>query len=236
MWQAQPEGGKIPAAVTIAAVTERSRKPELLDTGHVPPADVERTLRDLSRINRLLGGWRALRRRLLPRLAPGDRVLDAGCGGGGMARRIARRARVVGLDRSPDHLAAAREGSPALLAAGDLVAPPFADGRFDYTYSTLVLHHLEPDELLAAVQALARVTRTALVLHDLIRVRRAAPLFRLLAPLLRLHPVTLHDGLISIRRAYTPRELQDILRKAGFPEARIHVDRLFCRMTAVIEL
>ena len=216
---------------------ERSREPELLDAGGVPAADVARSLHDMSRINALLGGWAALRRHLVRRLRPGDRVLDAGCGGGGTARRVAAAARVVGLDLSPEHLALARSPSPAPpLVSADLLAPPFRPNSFDYAYSTLTLHHLEPDALAAAVRALARVTRRALVLHDLIRVRRARPLFRLLAPVLRLHPLTLHDGLISIRRAYTPRELQTILSQAGYPDARIHVDRLFCRMTAVIEL
>jgi len=217
-------------------VTERSREPEILDAGGAAPADVARSLDDMSRINRRLGGWSALRRHLLPRLEPADSLLDAGCGGCGMARRL-ERAHLVGLDREPAHLAVARERSrhPPLVA-GDLLTPPFAAKKFDYAYSMLTLHHLGPEELVRAVRELARVTSKALILHDLIRVRRALWLFRLLGPLLRLHPITRHDGLVSIRRAYTPEELRAILAEAGFSQACVYVDRLFCRMTAVVEL
>ena len=71
---------------------------------------------------------------------PGDRVLDAACGTGVVARRVAAilgaRGRVVGLDLNPAMLAvarsaAAREGLTIDWREGRIEALPFADGDFD---------------------------------------------------------------------------------------------------------
>jgi 2-polyprenyl-6-hydroxyphenyl methylase/3-demethylubiquinone-9 3-methyltransferase len=88
----------------------------------------------------------------------GRLVLDAGCGGGLVARELASAgARVIGVDRSRGSLGVARR------AAGDRFGPaqgrlerlPFADGAFDAVVAADVLEHL-PD-LPAAVAELARV-------------------------------------------------------------------------------
>jgi SAM-dependent methyltransferase len=76
----------------------------------------------------------------------GRRVLDAGCGSGWYAARLATRgARVAGVDRSPRMLAHARArlGGDAVLAAADLAGGlPFASASFDLALSALVLHYL----------------------------------------------------------------------------------------------
>ena len=80
--------------------------------------------------------------------APGERVLDVGCGTGIVARRAALRVRpggfVSGLDRSADMLAvaraaAAREGVAIDWHEGVAEALPFADDRFDLVLSQYAL-------------------------------------------------------------------------------------------------
>lgn len=71
--------------------------------------------------------------------APGERILDLGCGDGVLSLRLmATGARVIGVDASPEQVAAARAaGVDARLArAEDL---PFA-GEFDAVLSNAVLH------------------------------------------------------------------------------------------------
>src|SRR5437868_14053414 len=67
---------------------------------------------------------------------PGEAILDLGCGTGELATAIAaRRARVVGLDSSPEMLAIARERAPALeWLIGDGEALTF-DAAFDAVFS-----------------------------------------------------------------------------------------------------
>jgi len=88
----------------------------------------------------------------------GKLVLDAGCGMGRYLRIVAESgARAVGLDLS-EAVRAARDLTADLgdvaLVRGDLLRPPFAEGRFDHIYSLGVLDHT-PDPR-AAFLALAR--------------------------------------------------------------------------------
>lgn len=98
------------------------------------------------------------------RLAPGQRVLDAGAGAGEVARKLAALVApggsVVALDRSAATVAVARErhdGSAVDYRTGDVTALDFRDGEFDGVRCERVLQHLpEPDE---AIRELIRVTR-----------------------------------------------------------------------------
>jgi ubiquinone/menaquinone biosynthesis C-methylase UbiE/DNA-binding MarR family transcriptional regulator len=98
---------------------------------------------------------------LLALLDPTWVVGDLGCGTGGVAETIAPYVReVVGVDESPDMLAAARSrlatpapgaGKPRKveLRAGRLEALPLDDGALDVALLVLVLHYLErPDRAL----------------------------------------------------------------------------------------
>ena len=104
-------------------------------------------------------------------VAPGDRVLDMGCGGGRHAFALYRRgADVVALDRSAEDLvqveamfAAMREGGEVPAGAraravrGDAYALPFEDGSFDAVIAAEILEHLPADE--QAMAELYRVLR-----------------------------------------------------------------------------
>jgi len=71
-------------------------------------------------------------------------LLDAGCGTGGLLRRLAR-ARpgwiLVGLDAAPQALARAVAGARARLVAGDINRIPFGDHSFHAIVSIDVLCH-----------------------------------------------------------------------------------------------
>src|SRR5690349_9519282 len=73
--------------------------------------------------------------------SPGERILDVGCGTGHLTAAIASAgAVVVGLDNSPDMIAAAREAHPDLeFILAD--ASDFAvDAPFDAIFSNAALH------------------------------------------------------------------------------------------------
>ncbi len=83
--------------------------------------------------------------------APGDRVLDLGCGDGVLAvDLVARGARVVGLDASAAMVEAARaRGIDAVLGTAERL--PF-DAEFDVVFSNAVLHWTRDiDAVLAGV-------------------------------------------------------------------------------------
>jgi ubiquinone/menaquinone biosynthesis C-methylase UbiE len=100
-----------------------------------------------------LGRERAVRERLveIAALAPGEVVLDVGCGTGSLAvaakRRVGASGSVRGLDASPEMIEqarrkAAREGLDIAFDVARAEALPLADGSVDVVLSTMMLHHL----------------------------------------------------------------------------------------------
>src|SRR5205085_7489706 len=119
-----------------------------------------------------------------------------------------------------EHLSAARRnlertGAQVRLACADAFRLPMVDGSVDVVHSALFLHHFRPPLLTALLAEAWRVARHALIMNDL--VRHAVPLvfLRGLGPLVS--PITRHDGVASVRRAYTGAELVAIARNAGLP-------------------
>jgi 2-polyprenyl-6-hydroxyphenyl methylase/3-demethylubiquinone-9 3-methyltransferase len=145
----------------------------------------------------------------------GRLVLDAGCGGGLVARELAAAAaNVVGIDRSQGSLAVARRAAGPRFqpAQGRLERLPFASGSFDVVVAADVLEHL-PD-LPAAVAELARVLAPGgSFLFDTINRTPWAWFTAVfgLEQVLRMVPRGTHDWRLFIR----PAELDRLLRLAG---------------------
>ena len=105
------------------------------------------------------------------RLAPGDSLLDMGCGGGRHAFAALRLgARVVALDADGAEVKGVHGMMEAMAEAGEVPVPgdgsavqgdalalPFADGAFDRVIASEVLEHI-PDDA-SAIDELARVLR-----------------------------------------------------------------------------
>jgi len=107
------------------------------------------------------------------RLAPGQVVLDFGCGTGTLAillKRACPGARVIGIDADPQVLAIARRkiagaGLDIDLQQGFFTAETFPEGSLDRIVSSLVLHHLTRDEKLAVLRAMRGALRPGGELH-----------------------------------------------------------------------
>jgi hypothetical protein len=126
--------------------------------------------------------------RLLKELVevPGRDVLDAGCGEGALARRLAAAgARVVGLDPLPGALENARAQGPESEALryvlGAAEALPFADQSFDVVVFFNSLHHVPVDSMSPALGEAARVLRPGGALYVQEPLARGAA-FELLRP------------------------------------------------------
>jgi len=151
----------------------------------------------------------------------GRRVLDAGCGGGLVARELADAgAEVVGVDRSMGSLGVARRATNGSFhpAQGRLERLPFADASFDAVVAADVLEHL-PD-LPAAVAELARVLAPGgSFLFDTVN-RTPWSWFTAvfgLEQVLRMVPRGTHDWRLFIR----PDELDRLLRTAGLAKVEV---------------
>lgn len=102
--------------------------------------------------------WRFHREAFLASLpAPGRLTLDIGCGEGRVSRDLRELGhRVVGVDRSPSMIAAAREADPeGEYVEADAAALPFEDGSADLAIAFMSL--MDMDDMPASVRELARV-------------------------------------------------------------------------------
>lgn len=216
----------------------------------IAPAARDASLGDIDRLNAWFGGHaltlRAIERATAGR-GPGRHrwlVADVGGGRGDFAGRLIRRARrrgrrihVVVVDRDPDLLAiAARMAAPDLsLVRADATALPFRESSVDVVTMSLTLHHLEPDAAVAGLRQMHAVSRVAIVVNDLLRTRLSLAMVWLATRLLGCHPVSRHDGPLSVRRAYSADEIVTLTEKAGLPTPRIERHPCLARLLAVIE-
>jgi ubiquinone/menaquinone biosynthesis C-methylase UbiE len=160
-------------------------------------------------------------------------LLDVGAGSGDVSLNAARRLRtpaqvkVTLMDRMPAHLP--RNGTGTV--AGNALSLPFLDHSFDLVTCSLLVHHLEYEEIVRFVNEALRVARVAVLLNDL----RREPLH--LALMYAGYPLfsrlTLHDGIASVRRAYTPQELTSVLRDTNASSIEIE-NRYLYRMGIIV--
>lgn len=215
----------------------RQRGVELLDDPQVDPALATRSLRDVARSNRLFGGQRAVLNTLAPllRQGPGAEhpphgqlpppgatflLLDVGTGLGDIPRAVRayaerRGARVVtvGLELTAALAGAARPGAQNVLC-GDARQLPFATGSIDVVTCSQVLHHFDGADADLLLCELTRVAKRLVIVSDLRRSWLAAGLLWLVSFPLGFHPVSRHDGIVSILRGYTTSELDRMVHRA----------------------
>lgn len=200
---------------------------ELFDDPAADAATVVASLRDIARANRYFGGAAAAVDRLdeFFRAAPRGAeltLLDVGTGEGDIPRTARRRAgsrgirlRVIGVER---HRAAARlAGRAGALTpvVADAHALPFRAGSVDCVLCSQLLHHFRGPAVAALIAELGRVARVGCVIADLVPSPLAALSFWLVGYPLRFHPVTRHDGFVSVLRGFTPKALRRACREAG---------------------
>ena len=203
-------------------LSRRATDPELLDEG-VPEREVVLSLKDLRFVNRWLGGTRLLMRVAAPYLRGARRILDVGCGSADLTAALLARspqgALAVGLDWKTLHLKQAPPG--VARVAGDAARLPFPDGTFDLVTASLFLHHFDAPELPGVLRALYAATRGALVVNDLRRAVVPYLFGRAVFPLIFASRVSVHDGLVSIRRSFKRGDLLQGFEAAGIPQPRI---------------
>jgi ubiquinone/menaquinone biosynthesis C-methylase UbiE len=141
---------------------------------------------------------------------PGDSVLDVGCSGGYLARKLADVAgpdgHVTGVDPSETAIAYARRraSGPMTFAVGVAQDLDLPDASFDVVTCTLAMHHVPARKRAAAFREMFRVTRPGgrLLAADFDTSRR---------------PLPLHPGGGRMRRAAaTVGPLEELAATAGY--------------------
>lgn len=215
----------------------RTRAPELMDRPDADARELARSLADLRVANRAFGGTRTMIGLLAPLIGTIEggpvRVLDVATGSADIPMEMAkwgeRRGREMKVVASDNHLqtlrvARARTATrPEVSIVGaDALRLPFPDRAFHLVTCATALHHFEEDDAVRALREMARVASVAVVVLDLRRSHAALASVGLLAATAwRRHPITRHDGPVSVRASFTPDELRDLAARAGMEGARV---------------
>ncbi|HUB66152.1 MAG TPA: methyltransferase domain-containing protein [Candidatus Methylacidiphilales bacterium] len=190
-------------------------------------------LENIARLNGAFGGRRAVEK-IFHQLAGSISrlvLVDLAAGYGDHGRNLIAKARarqrevaVVAIDFQFQTLRIAREATPSgakmFFVQADARRLPFRDKGADLAFCSLALHHFAEEDALTVLREMARVSRRGLACADLVRSRLAAFGVWLLTTLIVRDPMVRHDARLSIRRAFTARELTALARRAGWPGLR----------------
>lgn len=209
---------------------KRIYEEELLDAGEGTDEDVARSLSDLRRINRFLGGRKVVLRAISSCLdgIGSERVslLDVGTGSADIPMAVAESwglrgmdMFIAGVDISERNLRISRAqlgvSSEIHLVRADSMRLPFAARSFDFVTASLFLHHFRDDDVVRLLEDFGRIARNAVIVNDL--VRNLVPYYftRIAGPILAASFLTRNDGPVSVLRGFTPNEMNDLARRAG---------------------
>jgi SAM-dependent methyltransferase len=212
-----------------------------MDSPSANPDLVVRSLDDVVVANRLFGGSRAVLRELhrvfQDSHAKELSLLDVGTGLGDIpaaARNFGRGIGVdintVGVDASEASLRARTDSAMQPVLADGLTLP-FPNAAFDVVICSQVLHHFAGSSAGRLLRELNRVARMRVIVADIRRSWFAAVGIWLASFPLRFHPVSRHDGVVSVMRGFTVAELGAMVRDETGVEARIRKHAAF-RITA----
>lgn len=177
-----------------------------MDSPDVNGPILETFHRDLIFVNRALGTFGTIERFLRKSDPPVRSVLDIGCGSGALLDHLRRRlnVEVIGVDLKPWPM------TPVPVVTANAITERLPEA--DVAVTTLMAHHLTPEENIALIRNVSRSCKRFLI-HDLIRHPVGMIGFSIfLGPFIGREARL--DGRQSIRRAFTPRELSELVQTA----------------------
>lgn len=193
--------------------------------------ELRQNLEELETINTWLGGYAPVLRaleELRPRFPSGRplRLADLGSGGGDTLRQIARWARrqgvaveLTGVDANAFMLDYATRRStdyPEIrYQQADIFTAEFQQQSFDVLTASLFCHHFPDEQLATLLRRWHQQARIAVVINDLHRHFLAYYSIRWLTRLLGGSRLVRHDAPLSVARAFTRPDWQQLLARAG---------------------
>jgi 2-polyprenyl-3-methyl-5-hydroxy-6-metoxy-1,4-benzoquinol methylase len=213
----------------MPSFAQRSTAPEIMDDLQYAGSIMDQTLRELEIINRWLGGnavtlsaLRALTKRNQQKHLT---IADLGCGRGDMLRHIQRWAHkrditvaLTGIDANPYIIDAARRNLnelPVQLRSINVLSNDFQKLQFDVVIGTLFFHHFSDAELISFFSKLRTQCRLGFIINDIHRHPLAFYAIKVLTQLFSRSSMVKYDAPLSVLRAFTRAELENILRRAG---------------------
>ncbi len=184
------------------------------------------TYSQFTTINKLLSGWAKIYREMIHPILkqnPGETtyILDIGCGGGdiirlldGLIKKDGFEAKLTGIDTDERSIRFLQNRDhPENITFRNITSGELAEERteFDIVISNHLIHHLSENNLRSVCHDAETLAKSLTIFSDIERSDIGYASFGLIAPLLFRSSYIVADGLISIKKSYRKKELQQIL-------------------------
>lgn len=215
----------------MTTFARRSDQKELIDDLNCDGEELRQTLRELKTINQLLGGNRVTTNGINKLLQASSlkevTIADVGCGGGDMIRVLYDwsqknniDAHFIGIDANPHTIALAADNLRNLpqvhFEVADVFDPAFQKQQVDLVTCTLFTHHFTDEELVEMFRSFKSKATLGMVINDLHRHPLAFYSIKILTRLFSRSRLVINDAPISVQRGFRRKELEEILKKAGW--------------------
>jgi 2-polyprenyl-3-methyl-5-hydroxy-6-metoxy-1,4-benzoquinol methylase len=213
-------------------LNQRSTEAEIMDTAVTSFAEFDECLRHIEVVNQFTLGYRPVLlwlKKILPAVSSGRLVtiVDVGCGRGEMLRQImtwAQRKKInlclTGIDINPWAIASAKKATPQDMDIDYQAADIFkidTSQKYDFIISTHFTHHLRNGDLTRFLQWMECHAVQGWFINDLHRHMAPYLFIKYVLSLVPINKMSRNDGPLSVARAFTARDWQQILQQAGIP-------------------
>lgn len=193
-----------------------------MDDPHLDTLLLKEVYADINRVNTFLRGFslslQAIEKIIEENPKNSYTILDMGCGDGAMLGKVAAffknkpvALNLIGIDLNSKSIALAKENlkgySNIRFLEQDILAPETTDLQCDILLCTLTMHHFDSDKIPIFLNQFIKLSRLGIVINDLQRSKLSFRLFQLFSLIFIKTKIAKHDGLVSIKSAFTKLDL-----------------------------
>lgn len=201
---------------------------ELMDRPQPISPELERDLENLRELNRWFGSYALISLFLSRWIKPGSRlrIVDLATGSADIPRLIAEYGRKIGaelkidaLDRQSSTLEIAKQLSgnyPEIALVGANILEWQSTEPYDLVFCTLALHHFSEDDAVRVLKRCRELSRKFVLVSDLRRGWFGRVGVHFLTATIFREPMTKYDGRLSIARAFSFAEMNQLARRADW--------------------
>jgi 2-polyprenyl-3-methyl-5-hydroxy-6-metoxy-1,4-benzoquinol methylase len=201
---------------------------ELMDRPQPVSPELERDLENIRQLNRWFGSYALIAMFLSRWIKQGSRlrIVDLATGSGDIPRLIAEYGRKIGAELRIDAL----DQQSATLEIAQKLSVPYPEITFveenilewrpaepyDVVFCTLALHHFSDDDAVRVLQRCRELSHKFVLVSDLRRSWMSITGVHLLTATVFREPMTKHDARLSIARAFSFSEMNQLAQRAGW--------------------
>ncbi|SHF13673.1 Methyltransferase domain-containing protein [Arenibacter palladensis] len=201
----------------------RSCSRELMDDPLLDTILLQKVYTDINRVNTVLQGFSLTLRAIEKIIEENPRnsytIMDMGCGDGAMLTKVAAYYKnkpvsldLIGVDLNSKSIALAKENAKEFSNISflelDILGPEAKNLQCDILLCTLTMHHFDSKDIPLFLDQFVKLSRLGIVINDLQRSKVSYYLFQLFSLIFIKTKIAKHDGLVSIKSAFTKLDLE----------------------------